>query len=251
MDMTYVRPGPAIHPSAAPAGNALDLPKIGRYAWLSGPEGERITAAIIEAYQTASIAEISKATGWGCHAIRALLLRNSVTLRPTGRRAGRAKPPKTALTPRHKQVAERLVRGASTAAIAAALRVSARTVDDHLYDMRRRLRCPYHCTTAVLVHQLLLHRHVDPPERTGPAPDFADTERRLIRAVATHSSRQDIARAAGVDHRSVDELVNALLDSTGSASPATLVAFGHRWGLFEDPACVTEHPVHANAEVAR
>jgi DNA-binding NarL/FixJ family response regulator len=139
--------------------------------------------------------------------------------------------PITPLTPALKLVTQYLVRGESTDSIATAMNLSKATVRGYLGEIRQNLHCPPRCSAAVLVHAILTHRQVDLSEHTCPAPELTDSERRLLRAVATHSRWRDMAHAAGVPTSDVCTSVDALVDKAGATDSVHLVRLAHAWNL--------------------
>ncbi|MFF5538516.1 LuxR C-terminal-related transcriptional regulator [Streptomyces cinerochromogenes] len=134
------------------------------------------------------------------------------------------------LTPQQHRVAAQLVHGLPHQLIARQADLSGPGVASHLTSARRRMGCP-NSSRAVLVHALLTAREVPPPASTGPAPDFTDHERAVIRAIAEHTRNDSIGAAIGVRASDVRTEIDAVVTKAGARSAAHLVGLAHTWGI--------------------
>ncbi|MFD8263614.1 sigma-70 family RNA polymerase sigma factor [Streptomyces griseoluteus] len=135
-----------------------------------------------------------------------------------------------------KRVAERLVFGDTDGAIAAHLYLSVHGVRSQLQAARRHVGCPPGASRAVLVHSLLIARHVDPPVCRRPAPHLDENEQRLLLALTRHSRNATIGAAIGVSPRDVRAEIDSLLAKTCADNTAHLLGLAHVWELLEDTA---------------
>lgn len=139
--------------------------------------------------------------------------------------------PITPLTPAQHRAAQQLVDGLSTLEIAARNGLSIETVRNYIREIRRSLHCPPRCKPHVLAHFLLTSQQVTPPTAQRPRPALDQRQTVLLTAVAEHSGRPAISRAAGITPASVQPSLDDLLRTTGADNVTQLVVLGHAWGL--------------------
>ncbi|MFJ4151945.1 LuxR C-terminal-related transcriptional regulator [Streptomyces galbus] len=139
-------------------------------------------------------------------------------------------PNSSTLTQQQCRIAARLVSGASHATIASQVRLSVKAVRGHLRATRKKMGCPG-SSPAVLVHALLTTREVPPPGGIGPAPDFTEHHRKVIQAIAQHTSMKDIGTAIGVGEADVRTEIHAVRAMAHAYNPAHLVGLAHKWGI--------------------
>ncbi|MCZ1021338.1 LuxR C-terminal-related transcriptional regulator [Streptomyces noursei] len=134
----------------------------------------------------------------------------------------------TRLTPAEKRVSEYLVAGHSNEEAARELGMNPGTYSGHLGNIGRK----FHVTARpARAHAVLASGQVEPPPAPEAAPHLTDDERRLLRAVAEHSTTHDIARAAYVAQADVRLLIKNLVDKTGADNDTHLIGLAHAWGL--------------------
>ncbi|MEU3296730.1 sigma-70 family RNA polymerase sigma factor [Streptomyces longwoodensis] len=142
-------------------------------------------------------------------------------------------PDKPTLTQQQSRIAARLVYGPSRAMIAGQVWLSVAAVTSHLNAVRKKMGCPG-SSPAVLVHALLTAREVPPPASIGPAPDFTEHDRTVIRAIAQHTRQQDIATAIGVPAKDVRTRIRAVVAKGHARNATHLVGLAHIWGILGD-----------------
>ncbi|MGM9379194.1 helix-turn-helix transcriptional regulator [Streptomyces longwoodensis] len=143
--------------------------------------------------------------------------------------------PSPALLTRDQQrVAARLVYGGSNQLIARQVHLAVFTVASHLAAARRKLDRPG-SSRAVLTHALLTAREVPPPS-AGPAPEFTEHDRKVIRAVAEHTLNAAIGEAIGVRADDVRAEIDAVAAKAGACNEVHLVGLGHAWGILGESA---------------
>jgi DNA-binding CsgD family transcriptional regulator len=158
-------------------------------------------------------------------------------------------PPSPALLTHDQQrVAARLVYGASNQLIARQVNLTVFTVASHLAAARRKLDLP-NSSRAVLTHALLTAREVPPPSTTGPAPEFTEHDRQVIRAVAEHTLNSDIGGAIGVRADDARAEIDAVVAKAGAHNAVHLVGLARAWGILTDtaPPRLRSQPVPAAA----
>lgn len=139
--------------------------------------------------------------------------------------------PITPLKPTLQRIAQHLVGGLTTEDIATRTGLSANSIRQYIYEIRRSVHCPPRCKPPVLLHFLCTAKEVELPPADKPVPDLSPEQVRLLRAVAEHSKPRDIALAANIAPADVRSALNELLDKTGTADATQLVVHGHTWGL--------------------
>ncbi|MBQ0888684.1 helix-turn-helix transcriptional regulator [Streptomyces sp. RM72] len=154
------------------------------------------------------------------------------------------------LTQEQRRVAERLVYGASNQLIARQVNLAVHTVASHLAASRRRLDRSG-SSRAVLAHALLTAREVPPPSPTGPAPEFTEHDRQVIRAIAEHSRNAAIGEAIGVRADDVRAEIDAVVAKAGASNEVHLVGLGHAWNILRGDGAVAERTTAEPAGVVR
>lgn len=139
--------------------------------------------------------------------------------------------PITPLKPTLRRIAQHLVDGLTTQDIATRTGLSANSIRQYIYEIRRSVHCPPRCKPPVLLHFLYTAQEAELPPADRPVPDLSPEQGRLLRAVAEHSKPRDIALAANIAPADVRSALNELLDKTGTADATQLVVLGHTWGL--------------------
>ncbi|MBT1189537.1 DNA-binding protein [Streptomyces sp. CJ_13] len=141
--------------------------------------------------------------------------------------------PITPITPAQKRIAEQLVQGLTNSEIASEEHLSRGTVSSHVRGMRQNLHCPRRSSRPVLAHALLIHRQVAVPSLSPLQPSFTADEgqKRLLKAIAEHSSPADNARAAKIPLADVKPLTEDLVRAAGATDSTQLVGWGHALGL--------------------
>lgn len=157
---------------------------------------------------------------------------------PSGRRIGApppptpaSSPPITPLKPAQQSIARHLVNGLDLRDIAAETGLTANTIRQYVYEIRRSVHCPPRCRPPVLVHLLLLSQQVAVPTSDRPTPKLSPEQHQLLKAVAEQSAPRDIALAARIAHADVRSALAELLDATGAGDVTQLVVLAHVWGL--------------------
>lgn len=154
------------------------------------------------------------------------------------------------LTQEQRRVAERLVYGASNQLIARQVHLAVFTVASHLAAARQRLDRSG-SSRAVLTHALLTAREVPPPSTTGPAPEFTEHDRQVIRAIAEHSRNAAIGEAIGVRADDVRAEIDAVVAKAGASNEVHLVGLGHAWNILRGDGAVAEHTTAEPAGAVR
>ncbi|MFI9772828.1 sigma-70 family RNA polymerase sigma factor [Streptomyces sp. NPDC052415] len=139
----------------------------------------------------------------------------------------------TALTQDQRRVAARLVYGRPNRTIAEEVRLSVDGVASHLAAARKKLTRPG-SSRAVLAHALLMTREVPPPSTNGPAPEFTELDRRVIRAITEHTLNSDIGDAIGIRGDDVRAEIDAVVAKASAHNAAHLVGLAHAWGILPD-----------------
>ncbi|MGW2984118.1 LuxR C-terminal-related transcriptional regulator [Streptomyces goshikiensis] len=137
----------------------------------------------------------------------------------------------TPLTDAQKRVAAHLVHGIGNHSIAALEHLSAETVKSHLANIRANLNHPPGSARTVIVDAVLTHRQIPPPPAPRPDADLDPAERKLLRAIATHSRTHDIALNAGIAPGDLRAKTAALMAKIGATNPEHLVGIGHALDL--------------------
>lgn len=149
-------------------------------------------------------------------------------------------PSPTLLTRDQQRVAARLVYGASNQLIARQEHLAVFTVASHLAAARRKLDRP-NSSRAVLTHALLTAREVPPPPAPGPAPEFTEHDRQVIRAVAEHTLNAAIGDAIGVRADDVRAEIDAVAAKAGACNEVHLVGLSHTWEILGESAPASAH----------
>ncbi|MFI8872251.1 helix-turn-helix transcriptional regulator [Streptomyces sp. NPDC055243] len=139
--------------------------------------------------------------------------------------------PITPLKPTLQRIAQHLVEGLTTRDIATRTGLSANSIRQYVYEIRRSVHCPPRCKPPVLVHFLCTAKEVELPTTGMPVPDLSPEQESLLQAVAEHSKPRDIALAANIAPADVRSALNELLDKTRTADATQLVVLAHTWGL--------------------
>ncbi|WP_073227125.1 LuxR C-terminal-related transcriptional regulator [Streptomyces sp. NBRC 110465] len=153
--------------------------------------------------------------------------------------------PITPLTAAQKRIAAHLVCGLTNSEIAGEEHLAQDTVSSHIRVMRQNLHCPPRASRALLAHALLSHQQVPPPP---PEQDRAfetdEDDKRLVRAIAEHSSPADIARAAGIPAGELRNRTDGLVRRAGADNAAHLIGLAHAQGLLggEGTAAAAQAP---------
>ncbi|MET9110069.1 LuxR C-terminal-related transcriptional regulator [Streptomyces zhihengii] len=134
----------------------------------------------------------------------------------------------TPLTAAQRRIGGHIVWGLSNSEIAVQVHLTLETVRSHISTMRLRLHCPPRASRAVLAHTLLRLQQVPPPELTLRHSFVPDAEeRQLIHALAKHSPRGDIARAAGIPTGALRTRTDGLVRQAGAANVPHLIGLAH------------------------
>ncbi|WP_330457452.1 helix-turn-helix transcriptional regulator [Streptomyces sp. NBC_00820] len=129
------------------------------------------------------------------------------------------------------RIARLLALGKTNHEIADELGIALATVSVHRVSIRKKLGCPFRCSNAVLAHHLYESGEVSPPNAVTPVPELSGQEVGLIHAITERTRPYDIARTAHVAARDFHSTLAELLDKTGAANTAQLVAFAYAWSL--------------------
>ncbi|WP_055522784.1 helix-turn-helix transcriptional regulator [Streptomyces graminilatus] len=132
------------------------------------------------------------------------------------------------LTDTEKRVADHLVAGRSNAEGAGVLGMSAASFSGHLSGIGRKFGVAARPARA---HAVLASGQVPPPSTTVPAPELDADERRLLHALAEHSSTYAIAQASGIAAADVREQIRVLVAKAGAANDTHLIGLCHTWGF--------------------
>ncbi|MFC9266245.1 LuxR C-terminal-related transcriptional regulator [Streptomyces zhihengii] len=159
----------------------------------------------------------------------------------------------TPLTASQRRIGAHIVWGLSNSEIAGEEHLTLETVRSHISTMRLRLHCPPRASRAVLAHTLLRLKQVPPPELTLRHSFMPDTEgQRLIHALAEHSPRGDIARAAGIPTGALRTRTDVLVRQAGAANVPHLIGLAHTHGILgTDEPTTTPPPPNGPAGAAR
>ncbi|MFD4613317.1 DNA-binding protein [Streptomyces sp. NPDC058440] len=156
--------------------------------------------------------------------------------------------PITPLTPTLQRVAQHLAKGCAPQKIAAKTGLSAVTVRQYIRDIRdirESLHCPPRCKPPVIVHRLFTTQQVASPTADRPAPKLSPEQLLLLRAVAEHSDKRDIAVAAKLAPADQRAALDQLLADTGAQDTTELVVLAHSWQLL--PAEQADHATRSGA----
>ncbi|MDH6604522.1 DNA-binding NarL/FixJ family response regulator [Streptomyces sp. SAI-208] len=135
------------------------------------------------------------------------------------------------LTTGERRVAEQIVAGATNHEGALALEIRPGTFSRHVSKIGAKTNV---ASRPARAHVLLSSGQVPPPAAAGPVPPFDAADRRLIRALAEHSNRSHIAKAAGIAPSNVGPYARALVAKADAANVTHLIGLAHAWGLFAD-----------------
>ncbi|MGZ2359451.1 DNA-binding protein [Streptomyces sp. 372A] len=139
--------------------------------------------------------------------------------------------PITPLRPALKNVVKHLMENLTLREIAAPSAMAYETVRGYVREVRAALHCPPRCKLHVIVHMALTAGQIAPPATHRRVPDLDAQQKLLLIAVATHSTRYEVALAAKIAPVDLEPAVDALLRDTGAAHVMELVVLGHSWGL--------------------
>ncbi|MGW0883256.1 helix-turn-helix domain-containing protein [Streptomyces sp. NPDC002671] len=139
----------------------------------------------------------------------------------------------SALTQGELRIATLLAHGLKDHEISDKLGITCGTVSVFKTKIRKKLACPFRCSTAVLVDRLFQWELVSPPDTTTTVPDLDEQELRLLHAITERTRPYDIARAAGIASRDYHSTLAALLDKTGADATTQLVVFARAWNLLD------------------
>ncbi|MFH9612945.1 DNA-binding protein [Streptomyces pratensis] len=139
--------------------------------------------------------------------------------------------PITPLKPTHQHLAQHLVAGLTTQAIATKTGMSPQTIRKYVRDIRVSIHCPPRCKPQVLVHRLLATEQVALPTTDRATPELNAEKRLLLTAIAELSSPRDIALAAKIAPADLRSALDELLEETGTADVTQLVVLAHAWHL--------------------
>ncbi|MGW2695666.1 LuxR C-terminal-related transcriptional regulator [Streptomyces sp. NPDC001296] len=131
------------------------------------------------------------------------------------------------------RVATLVAHGLTDEQISDKLGITCRTVGLFKTKIRRRLDCPFRCSTAVLVHRLYQLQLVSPPDVPTKAPELDEQDERLLRALTERSRPYDIAKTAGIPAKDHHSTLAGLLDKAGVDNTTQLVIRAHAWGLVD------------------
>lgn len=144
-----------------------------------------------------------------------------------------ARPPSAStllrLTPTQVLVMEQIAAGATNGDAASALGMKVGTLAGHLRQIGNKLGVS---SRPARVDAALKTGQVKPPPVPPERPDFSPADLLLLTAVAVHSTREEIATAAGgLPQSTVHPRIKDLVKKAGAKDAAHLVGLAHAWEI--------------------
>lgn len=140
------------------------------------------------------------------------------------------------LTPAQIRILEKIASGLDTPETARALGITQGTVSVQISSMSRRFGV---IGRAALTHAGYCSRQLDPPKHTEFDGAFTETEKRMVRLVASGASHQKIADDIQISRATASERLRALRLRLGAFHDAHLVTLGWRYRLLDETQTVT------------
>ncbi|MFZ3491909.1 LuxR C-terminal-related transcriptional regulator [Streptomyces sp. 5.8] len=151
------------------------------------------------------------------------------------------------------RIAQLLVDGRTNEEIADAVGLSTETVRVQIHKLRLNVHCPPRSSRPYLAHALLRHGKAKPPQLPARRKRFApDADGLLLlRALAEHPGRADIARAAGLTLADLAYRTERLVNSASASSATHLIGIGYALELLGPAATAAAGTPARPVEVLR